>query len=143
MTETSEAAAHVFEVWGATQFDKDGDHADVHELMQQVRQRKTGFELDKRPTNAEIKQEVRKMVNGKSGGEAKMPAEMWKAFEHDETTKQYIRNHVFTFWDKGRIQPQAIIKDSIIVPNPWQQVHFKDLGFDTVFKCTVSNYLSN
>ena len=105
-TDTAEEAASVFEKWGKTKFDQDGEHEKVHTLMQQVRQRSDDCVLDKRPTEADLKWGVRGLGNGKSGGKAKMPAEIWKAFEHDGTTKQYIRDHVLHFWDKGRKQQQ-------------------------------------
>ena len=107
VTETAEEAAKVCEAWAEKMFDKDGEHTAVHELMEKCRQRSPNYLLEKRPTEAEIRKAVRGLGNGKSGGAAKMPAEHWKAFEHDDRTKQYIRDHVLNYWDRGRKQPPA------------------------------------
>ena len=39
----------------------------------------------------------------------------------------------------SRIKPEAIFKDRIIVTNPLQEFHFKDLCFDIAFNGTFTD----
>jgi hypothetical protein len=86
-------------------FDKTGDFDPA--AIDKVRQRdpKQYEHLGATPTDAEISAGVRKLGNNKSGGDAGIPAEYYKALEGDEETCKYLREVVRVFWESGSYQP--------------------------------------
>lgn len=76
-------------------------------VLAKVRQRdpKMFAHNDKSPTEQEFTTALAKLGNSKSDGDTKCPAEYYKAMEHDEETKMYLRNIIEEFWTSGSFSP--------------------------------------
>ena len=59
------------------------------------------------PSDKEIGAAIRKLSNWKSGADTNCPAEYYKAMEHDEETREYIRAIVDEVWISGSYQQPA------------------------------------
>ncbi len=52
-------------------------------------------------TSYEIKAALRKLANGKSGGEAQCPVEYYKALKEDQGTVGYLHEVTNSYWESG------------------------------------------
>ena len=53
------------------------------------------------PTVHEIRRAVITVGNGKSGGDAKLPAEYWKALMSDQVLLGYLVEVMYVYWKSG------------------------------------------
>jgi hypothetical protein len=66
--------------------------------------------MDRAPDDAEVSRAVRKLSNGKSGGDAECPIEYYKALEGSDVTKTYIRAILGDYWESGSM-PEGDLAD--------------------------------
>ena len=68
------------------------------------------------PTDKEVTEAIQKMGTNKSGGDAKCPAEYYKALEDDEDTRQYLREVICEYWTSGSFE--ALVQELEPEPQP-------------------------
>lgn len=64
--------------------------------------------MGEEPTDKEIRKAIAKAGSNKSGSDAECPAEYYKAMEHDEETRMYIRQIISEFWKSGSYRPPPL-----------------------------------
>jgi hypothetical protein len=85
-------------------------------VMEKVKQRDpTPYKwMDSSPSDEEISVAIKKLGDGKSGGEQKCHGEYYKALEKDDETRKYIRAVVSDFWKTGSFTEEISEREEII-----------------------------
>ena len=75
------------------------------EVVNSIPRRRTHEWMDATPTLKEVIDATKKLSNGKSGGEARIPVEYYKALLENEDTECEIHNLIVAFWESGSFKP--------------------------------------
>ena len=80
-------------------FNKDSSYD--RSMIDKIPQRRLQTWMDAPPTLFEVSKATWKLSNGKSGGEAKIPVEYYKAIMDDKDLQALLHNHFVDYWKSG------------------------------------------